>query len=680
MWDSTFKGCSVATNVAHKRKCLCFGLIIEYLRISDKEKTEYIRYQSISHKQFKRVFLMKFIQFVLLFFCALFLSCLTITLNYSILNSSIPSDWEGDAVIILCDSVEYELKKGMSGNLLTTTRVVYYRINNHNPAYLRELDFSYNKYMGGKPELSIMAVYNDGKMKNIFDYVWKGDHVYLYSLYANKPGDVFCNIDIPDYKNVKYIRTEEKRKVKRCEHFGRIYSRWGYRVLRKNIVLKWPKNYSLNYGLVNKEKIKTQETKKIIDNKNVYTLELQNLEAIKNQSKYPENYYATLNISFPPEGTKSYTWEQLGDHYLELLKDSLINKDNFVVDSIAQEISGANESEIIKNAYNWVKDNIRYYGSWEESYGWIPRDSKVICNNGYGDCKEMALLLQNILKAKSIDACLTLVKTDGFQIVNKYPTLDIFNHMIVCVEKNDGTKLFLDATVKKSTYLSSYYRESNQKVLILKEKGSCFDVIHPHQGYRNQILTESEIAVAENDSWKIKGMVQFTGEIGEDIYWKIKTNRQNDQQIVLINILKDIVKINPRNITIIKNNIDEVKISYVADFNECVLLSPEKGLVLDVPAIYTPVYEYSDLTYEGDRFLTHISQKDTWRFPREFGNFSVTMFKSKYGDGSWKTTNNSITRTYSCAFNRIDNSERSELKDFFTERSKFARGIRWSKN
>jgi len=117
----------------------------------------------------------------------------------------------------------------------------------------------------------------------------------------------------------------------------------------------------------------------------------------------------------------------------------------------------------------------------------------------------------------------------------------------------------------------------------------------------------------------------------------------------------------------------------VADFSQCILTSPAKGIIFSLPSIYTPDYEYGDLSYEGDRYLQKIDQTDTWIIPKGFGKYNFSNLTHLYGKGNWEKSTNLVTRKYSCKFSHIDASDRNELKNFFNERSSFERGIAWSK-
>lgn len=620
-------------------------------------------------------------------FLTLLLTCAPIiTQKHPILNTEITPDWEDEAVVILSDSIELELKGTGKGNNLYKKHIKWYKINNTSAGDLKTLRFYYSKYLAEKPNLDIRAIYKNGKVKSIYTIEHITDRSNKNSLTKNKKSLNLIKVSIQDYSKLKYLRVEENNLIIRTEAASWFPIRdFFYNTIEKNITLIWPTNYSLNYGLENKECLDVKTTKNVVNGKNVLSLSAENIIEIQGEGnyKYPELWYAALVVSFPPEGSKSYTWEEMGRHYFNLIYDSIAKHDTSIIDSIAETISGSTEDEIIKNTFNFVKDNVRYYGSWEGSYGWIPRGPQEILEKGYGDCKEMANLLAMILRAKGIKSSLTLLRRNTdyyFKFIEKYPTLDFSDHVITCADKNNGQRLYLDPTSKNSFYNTSYYEYLNNQVLVISENRSHLDTVIPLPDYQNKIVTNSEIIPSSNvNGWVIKGKVRFSGEIAGIIYWREKNRGNLEKSKLVLNNLKSILKITAKKAVFSKLNPTEVTIDFVADFSQCILTSPAKGIIFTLPSIYTPDFEYCDLSYEGDRYLQKIDQTDTWIIPKGFGKYNFSNLTHQYGKGSWKKSKNSVTRSFSCKFSHIDASERDELKIFFNERSNFERGIAWSK-
>jgi hypothetical protein len=78
----------------------------------------------------------------------------------------------------------------------------------------------------------------------------------------------------------------------------------------------------------------------------------------------------------------------------------------------------------------------------------LPHTTAEILRNQYGDCKDHALLLQQLLEASGIPARLALVRTQG-KVCKELPSLDQFDHMVVFLPAfRNG--FFIDCTDKGS--------------------------------------------------------------------------------------------------------------------------------------------------------------------------------------------------------------------------------------
>ena len=93
-----------------------------------------------------------------------------ITLEHPIFNSEIPSEWEDEAIIILSDSIELEIKDMGKENNLIKKHIKWYKINAPSTDDLKTIYVWFNKYLGKKPTIDVTAIYKKGKTKKIYDY------------------------------------------------------------------------------------------------------------------------------------------------------------------------------------------------------------------------------------------------------------------------------------------------------------------------------------------------------------------------------------------------------------------------------------------------------------------------------------------------------------------------------
>jgi hypothetical protein len=115
-----------------------------------------------------------------------------------------------------------------------------------------------------------------------------------------------------------------------------------------------------------------------------------------------------------------------------------------IVDSITSEAT--TDLEKVKEVYYWVQDHIKYIAFEDGMHGFVPRPGNSIYSNRYGDCKDMASIINKMLDHIDIEAHLVWIGTRD--IPYKYtdvPTPSSDNHMIAAYKIQDSI-IYLDAT------------------------------------------------------------------------------------------------------------------------------------------------------------------------------------------------------------------------------------------
>ncbi len=115
-----------------------------------------------------------------------------------------------------------------------------------------------------------------------------------------------------------------------------------------------------------------------------------------------------------------------------------------LVDSLTK--TAKDNTEKAKRVYQWVQDNIHYV-AFENGYeGYIPRACDQVFSKRYGDCKDMANLIVNMLQVADVPADMTWIGTRDVAYTQKdLSTPMLFNHMIASAML-DGKRVYLDGT------------------------------------------------------------------------------------------------------------------------------------------------------------------------------------------------------------------------------------------
>jgi transglutaminase-like putative cysteine protease len=130
--------------------------------------------------------------------------------------------------------------------------------------------------------------------------------------------------------------------------------------------------------------------------------------------------------------------------YLKKIDHKRSEEMKSTVDKLTKDCSG--EMEKVKSIYKWVQENIKYVANEYGLGGFIPRDPQVIFDKRYGDCKDMASILVDLMDIAGVKVHYTWIGTRDLPYsYEEIPTSNVDNHMIATYIKN-GTYYYLDAT------------------------------------------------------------------------------------------------------------------------------------------------------------------------------------------------------------------------------------------
>lgn len=236
-----------------------------------------------------------------------------------------------------------------------------------------------------------------------------------------------------------------------------------------------PSNVELGYKTFNLENIEISFEKKENKETTVYTWKANNIGDFRKQ----ENSLSVLKyIPHIIVYIKNYEIENVKKPVLNDVKDlytwytSLINQidksDHTEIFSIATDLvkNLNSDKEKAKAIFNWVQSNITYVAFEDGLGGFVPRDASSVCSKRYGDCKDMANLLYEMLNHVGIEAYHTWIGTrDRPYSYYEVPTPIVDNHMITAAII-DGETIFLDATDSYVPYgMPSAFTQSKEALI-----------------------------------------------------------------------------------------------------------------------------------------------------------------------------------------------------------------------
>lgn len=175
-----------------------------------------------------------------------------------------------------------------------------------------------------------------------------------------------------------------------------------------------------------------------------YTWNLHNLPVLPDDDDVPGDTlgFPMLQYSGMTEWSQVEDWAKMlysGDHALPaaLLDSARLWKKK-----------SENDEERIAAALHAVQNNIRYYGVEMGINSHLPRTPAQVWELRYGDCKDKAWLLSELLRAMGISAWPALVNTSmGKSLQELLPSPGLFDHVIV-KSLVHGKTVWLDPTLE----------------------------------------------------------------------------------------------------------------------------------------------------------------------------------------------------------------------------------------
>jgi tetratricopeptide (TPR) repeat protein len=209
-------------------------------------------------------------------------------------------------------------------------------------------------------------------------------------------------------------------------------------------------------------------------------------------------------------GDNSTTWESLSKNYLTDLADY------FRLDEAGRKLAAdatknsKDDGEKIFSLARYVQTNYTYKALEFGRRARIPHKTSEILHNEFGDCKDHALLLQQMLEASGIPARLALVNTQG-QLCKDVPSLDQFDHMIVYLPKFRGG-FFLDCTDKGSDLSQAVpYGLANKEVFVLEAAKPQFISLPDYPDGSSKLVSQCEVSITNNTDVAVHETISLSG-------------------------------------------------------------------------------------------------------------------------------------------------------------------------
>ncbi|WP_207556415.1 transglutaminase-like domain-containing protein [Flavobacterium frigidimaris] len=326
------------------------------------------------------------------------------------------------------------------------------------------------KWVGDKSENAVLG--------NRINYIDSFEKVYDIEAYSISPsnkkqkvgyigtgdreiGDVFFH-DMK-FRYYNFLNLEEgsqtysfyKKEYKKPQFLESYYFKDYLECKSSKIVLKVSKDVEIGYTEQGKfdEKIDFSTQKE--GDFTVYTWQLLNAAKEEKENGSPSPSYYSPHLIFYIKNYKTATGTQnvvgsvdnLYHFYAETIKN--INKEDQtqVKEKTAELINGLTDNTAkAKAIFDYVQSKINYVAFEDGMGGFVPREAASVLQKKYGDCKDMANLLNEMLHYAGIESNIAWIGTrQNNYTYENVPSPIVDNHMIT-VATIDNKDIFLDAT------------------------------------------------------------------------------------------------------------------------------------------------------------------------------------------------------------------------------------------
>jgi len=302
-------------------------------------------------------------------------------------------------------------------------------------------------------------------------------------------------------------------------------------VVNSELKVNVSKNIALKYRLMGMDTSNIAVTVESRHGNNIYTFLYKNCPADKRYADAPNFAWYSPHVIFYIESykdEKGATIQYLSDaNDLYKLNYSFVKSINtsvnpdlkHLVDTLTAKLS-TQESKA-RSIYSWVQQHIKYLAFEDGMEGFVPRDAGLVCSRRFGDCKDMASILTEMLNTAGVPAYFTWIGTRDLPYeFSKEPLPMVSNHMI-CAIKLDGEFIFLDGTDPTCVFgMPSSAIQDKEAMIGISEKEYKILKVPVMEKGRNTVVDTTWLELTPNG---LKGRVKkdMTGYLSTNMYGKL---------------------------------------------------------------------------------------------------------------------------------------------------------------
>jgi hypothetical protein len=331
------------------------------------------------------------------------------------------------------------------------------------------------------------------------------------------------------------------RTILKEEHLlGREFLQSFIPVLHKSYSIIADEGINVKFATFNLDKVDFTFSEEVSKGKKKYTWDVISAPEIKSESMSPSvAWYGAHVIPYVNEykvnGEMVKVFgepQDLFNWYNELVSSVSTEKNNPELKALADSITAGSVDELdaVRKIFYWTQDNIKYIAIEYGMGGFIPRDVNFVCQNRYGDCKDMANTITELLAYAGIESYLTWIGTTSIPYkYSEIPTPVVDNHMIATYIDKDGKYYFLDATGRYYKFGIPSAFIQGKEALIKKGENEFEIVTVPVVEPENNMISEKINISVDGNKILGKSLTEISGYHKAQFEYQIENLNPEDK-------------------------------------------------------------------------------------------------------------------------------------------------------
>jgi Domain of Unknown Function with PDB structure (DUF3857)/Protein of unknown function (DUF2569) len=205
-------------------------------------------------------------------------------------------------------------------------------------------------------------------------------------------------------------------------------------------------------------------------------------------------------------------WKQVNDWGLLIFNNYQYKLPAKLLEKMAawKKVSSGDPDMFANLALRYVQNQIRYLGLEIGSNSHQPHAPEMVFDQGFGDCKDKALLLAVILKHENIDAYVAFTNSQEKENLSQAaPSALAFDHAIVALRRGNNF-VFIDPTrsLQRGELINNYIPAFGW-ALVVQPGGNSLSQVEP--GYLNYTFAVEDLTVSLDDTSFLKVTTDYKG-------------------------------------------------------------------------------------------------------------------------------------------------------------------------